>query len=64
MNEHNINILERLHAAYYQLSAAERKVADFVLSQYSQVQFMSITQLAEECAWRKPPSPGSAAPWH
>ena len=49
MNEHNINILERLHAAYYQLSAAERKVADFVLSQYSQVQFMSITQLAEEC---------------
>ena len=49
MNEHNINILERLHSAYYQLSAAERKVADFVLSQYSQVQFMSITQLAEEC---------------
>ena len=49
MNEHNINILERLHAAYYSLSTAERKVADFVLSQYSQVQFMSITQLAEEC---------------
>jgi len=49
MNEHNINILERLHSSYYQLSAAERKVADFVLSQYSQVQFMSITQLAEEC---------------
>ena len=49
MNEHNINILERLHAAYYSLSAAERKVADYVLSQYSQVQFMSITQLAEEC---------------
>jgi len=46
MNEHNINILERLHSSYYQLSAAERKVADFVLSQYSQVQFMSITQLA------------------
>lgn len=49
MSEHNINILERLHASYYQLSAAERKVADFVLSQYTQVQFMSITQLAEEC---------------
>ena len=49
MNEHNINILERIHSSYYQLSAAERKVADFVLSQYSQVQFMSITQLAEEC---------------
>ena len=49
MSEHNINILERLHASYYQLSAAERKVADFVLSQHAQVQFMSITQLAEEC---------------
>ena len=49
MTEHNINILERLHASYYQLSAAERKVADFVLSQHNQVQFMSITQLAEEC---------------
>ena len=49
MNEHNINILERLHASYYQLSAAERKVADFVLGQHTQVQFMSITQLAEEC---------------
>ena len=49
MSEHNINILERLHASYYQLSAAERKIADFVLSQYTQVQFMSITQLAEEC---------------
>lgn len=49
MNEHNINILERLRSSYYQLSAAERKVADYVLSQYSQVQFMSITQLAEEC---------------
>ena len=49
MNEHNINILERIHSSYYQLSAAERKVADYVLSQHNQVQFMSITQLAEEC---------------
>jgi len=49
MNEHNINILERLHSSYYQLSAAERKVADYVLSQHPNVQFMSITQLADEC---------------
>ena len=49
MNEQYINILERIHASYYQLSAAERKVADYVLSQHSQVQFMSITQLADEC---------------
>ena len=43
------NILERIHASYYQLTAAERKVADFVLAQNTQVQFMSITQLADEC---------------
>ena len=43
------NILERIHAAYYQFPAAERKVADFVLAQHDQVQFMSITQLADEC---------------
>lgn len=49
MNDQHINILERIHAAYYQLSAAERKVADCVLSQHAQVQFMSITQLADEC---------------
>ena len=49
MDELNINILDRIHASYYQLSAAERKVADYVLMQYEQVQFMSITQLAEEC---------------
>jgi len=49
MNEYNINILERIHSSYYQLSAAERKVADYVLSQSIHVQFMSITQLADEC---------------
>ena len=50
MNEQNsIDILERIHASYYQLTAAERKVADYVLTQHSQVQFMSITQLADEC---------------
>ena len=48
MDEQNINILERIHASYYQLTAAERRVADYVLSQHYQVQFMSITQLAEE----------------
>lgn len=43
------NILERIRSSYYQLTAAERKVANYVLSQHDQVQFMSITQLAEEC---------------
>lgn len=49
MDEQSINILDRIHASYYQLSAAERKVADYVLLQHTQVQFMSITQLADEC---------------
>ena len=49
MGETEFNILERIHASYYQLPAAERRVADYVLAQYEQVQFMSITQLAEEC---------------
>ena len=37
--------------ALYEASfpAAERKVADYVLANHSQVQFMSITQLADEC---------------
>lgn len=49
MEEQNMDILERIHASYYQLTATERKVADFILAQHSQVQFMSITQLAEVC---------------
>ena len=49
MDEQNTDILERIHASYYQLTATERKVADFVLAQHDQVQFMSITQLADEC---------------
>ncbi len=47
--QNNLSILERIHSAYYQLPAAERKVADYVLANHSQVQFMSITQLADEC---------------
>ena len=43
------NIIERIHASYYQLAPAEKKVADYVLAQREQIQFMSITQLADEC---------------
>jgi len=49
MDEQNMDILERIHASYYQLTATERKVADYVLAQPEQVKFMSITQLADEC---------------
>ena len=47
--EHAQNIIERIHASYYQLTATEKKVADYVLAQRDQIQFMSITQLADEC---------------
>ena len=43
------NIIEQIHASYYQLTAAEKKVADYVLAHSDQIQFMSITQLADEC---------------
>ena len=49
METQNVDILERIHASYYQLTASEKKVADFVLLNHSQVLFMSITQLADEC---------------
>ena len=49
MDEQNMDILERIRASYYQFTTAERRVADFVLAKHRQVQFMSITQLAEEC---------------
>lgn len=49
MNEQYLDVFEHIHASYYELTAAERKVADFVLARQAQVQFMSITQLADEC---------------
>ena len=49
MDTQQHNIIERIHASYYQLPAAEKKVADYVLAQHDQIQFMSITQLADEC---------------
>ena len=49
MNEQNMDILERIRASYYQLTAAERRGAGYVLAPHSQGQFMSITQLADEC---------------
>ncbi len=49
MDEKGQNILEHIHAAYYHLTASERKVSDYVLTHHEQVQFMSITQLADEC---------------
>lgn len=44
-----MDILDQIQQAYFQLTAAERKVADYVLAAGDRVQFMSITQLATEC---------------
>lgn len=50
MHEHSkIDILDRIHTAYYGLTATERRVADYVLANHDQVQYMSISQLAEVC---------------
>ena len=49
MEQHANNIIEQIHASYYQLTNTERRVADYVLTQREQVQYMSITQLADEC---------------
>lgn len=49
MEENILTIFERIHASYYQLTAAERRVADCVLARHSEIQSMSITQLAETC---------------
>lgn len=45
-----ISIVDIIHAHYYQLSAAERKVADHVLSHLEEIQYQSINHIAEECS--------------
>lgn len=43
------NLLERISSEYYQLTTAERKVADYVVAHQRDTQFMSISDLAEAC---------------
>lgn len=49
MGEERINIIEHIRSSYRELTTAEKKVADYILAKTVAVQFMSITQLAEEC---------------
>lgn len=44
------NLLERISSEYYQLTTAERKVADYVVAHQQDTQFMSISDLAEACS--------------
>lgn len=43
------NIFALISNGYYHFTAAEKKVADYVLSHKTAVQYMSISELAEEC---------------
>lgn len=43
------NVFERISGAYYLLTAAEKKVADYVITSQKNTQFLSISQLAGEC---------------
>jgi DNA-binding MurR/RpiR family transcriptional regulator len=43
------NIFTNISNNYYLLTTSEKKVADYVLSHQSNVQFMSISELADEC---------------
>ena len=46
MEQSSINVFERISAEYYNLTTAEKKAADYVLSHQRKAQDMSITELA------------------
>lgn len=43
------NVFDKLSSSYYQLTAAEKRVADYVIAYQRDTQFMSISDLAEAC---------------
>lgn len=43
------NVFETISSQYYQLTNSEKKVADYVLGHRIDAQYMSISELAEEC---------------
>ena len=46
MEQGSTNVFERISAEYYNLTTAEKKAADYVLSHQRKTQDMSITELA------------------
>lgn len=44
------NIFANISNGYYHFTAAEKKVADYVLANKTNVQYMSISELADECS--------------
>ena len=49
MSGENANVYERISNDYYSLTASEKKVADYVLTHQQETQFLSISELAEDC---------------
>lgn len=49
MSIHSRSVFEQISSQYYALTSAEKKVADFALSNQSGTQFMSISELADAC---------------
>ena len=43
------NVFAQLDNEYYQLTSAEKRVADYVVAHQKQTQYMSISELAEKC---------------
>ena len=43
------NVFEKINSEYYQLTGAEKRVADYEVAHQQKTQFMSISELAEEC---------------
>ena len=41
------NVFTKINREYYQLTGAEKKIADYILSQRQDCQYMSISELAE-----------------
>ena len=44
----NASVFDQINSEYYQLTSAERRVADYVIAHRQKTQFMSISELAEE----------------
>ena len=47
------NVFEKINSEYYQLTSAEKKVADYAVIHQQKTQFMSISELAEEAGRKK-----------
>ena len=46
---HENNVFETISREYYDLTASEKKAADYLLTHQEESQYMSIAELADEC---------------